>query len=250
MSVRLCDIQAGYGGLHKGERQVLPAESLLEAMRRLTIDAALVRLEPDASDVDFQLSNELLFKACDQHPELVPCPVAVPATAYDLPPEPEQTDAVIRRGACAAMVRPSHDDWEPLPCVYERLLAAMADRQLPLYCALHYVPFAKVAEFAEYQPNLPIIITQAGYRSQRTIVPLLETYPNVHLAIGANWTIHRGIEQMVERVGAEKLLFGTGYPAAEPMMAVTQLMYAQISDEQKTLIGAGNFERLAAGVKS
>jgi ATP-dependent Zn protease len=47
---------------------------------------------------------------------------------------------------------------------------------------------------------------------------------------------------------AERLVFGTGYPHAEPMPAITQLMYAQISDEQRALIGSGNLERLIAGV--
>jgi hypothetical protein len=36
---------------------------------------------------------------------------------------------------------------------------------------------------------------------------------------------------------------------AESMSAVTQLMYAEISDEQKRLIGAGNLKRLISEIK-
>ena len=51
-------------------------------------------------------------------------------------------------------------------------------------------------------------------------------------------------------VGADRLLFGTGFPDAEGMMAITQLMYADLADEQKRLIGAGNLERLIGEVRS
>ena len=35
----------------------------------------------------------------------------------------------------------------------------------------------------------------------------------------------------------------------EPMMAVTQLVYADIAEEQKRLIGSGNLDRLIGGIR-
>ena len=56
-------------------------------------------------------------------------------------------------------------------------------------------------------------------------------------------------DRFVATVGAERLLFGTGFPEAESMSAVTQLMYAEISDEQKRLIGAGNLKRVISEIR-
>jgi hypothetical protein len=248
MTLRLFDVQTGFGGGKKGETQVVSREECLGSMARLDIAAALVRALPDAMDCDAIVPNELLFAACAGHPELVPCPVALPAAAGEVDPEPDQVDAFIRRGAGAALIRPARDEWLFAFWVCDPLLDAMQARRLPLFCAVGYVNFEQTAQIAERYPRLPIILAEAGYRSQRTIVPLLQTFRNVHLSIGSNWTIHRGIEDLVAKVGSEQLLFGTGFPAAEPMMAITQLMYAEITDERKQAVGAGNFERLLAGV--
>ena len=45
------------------------------------------------------------------------------------------------------------------------------------------------------------------------------------------------------------MLFGTGFPVSEPMAAITYLMYADLSTEQKALIGSGNAQRLLAEVR-
>ena len=75
----------------------------------------------------------------------------------------------------------------------------------------------------------------------RMLLPLMKSFRNVYLAIGSDYTAHRGIEMFVAAVGAKP-----GFPEAESMAAITQLMYAEITDEQKRLIGAGNLKRLIA----
>jgi len=44
-------------------------------------------------------------------------------------------------------------------------------------------------------------------------------------------------------------LFGSGYPAAEPMAAITQLAYAEIPDDARRKIGVGNLDRLMEGIR-
>ena len=98
-------------------------------------------------------------------------------------------------------------------------------------------------------PEIPFMVGGVGYRTQRTVVPLLENFINVYLSIGNPYAVHRVIENMVGKFGAERFLFGTGFPDADPMPAVTMLMYAEISDEEKALIGSGNLERLIGGIE-
>lgn len=245
----LFDAQAGFGGASKGDPTTVSADDCLRAMAKVRVHRALVRTEPDTLAVDPLLANDLLLEACEVSDSLVPCPIVLPATGGDVPPEADQVDHLIRCGAGAAMVRPAQDDWQWLPFVYTPLMNALSERRLPLFCIERHVSLGQVADVAARFPDLPIIVANVGYRAQRTLVPLLATYRNVHLSLGSNWTVHRGIEQMVEWLGPEQLLFGTGFPAAEPMMAITQLMYAEISEEARALIGSGNLERLWSGVK-
>ena len=53
-----------------------------------------------------------------------------------------------------------------------------------------------------------------------------------------------GIENMTEILGAERFLFGTYMPEKEPYDKLFQLLYCELSREQKELIAHGNFERL------
>jgi hypothetical protein len=243
MPLRLIDVQCGFGGARPG-RQVVALGELVADMDRLQIDRALARILPDVLDLDVVRSNGVLLEAAAGERRLAPCPVVLPAAAGDLPSEAEQASAAVRAGAGAVCVRPGLDCWSLAPWVCDRLFGALQERRLPVLCAQRHVPLDEVGRLAGAYPGLPFIVAEVGYRQLRTLLPLLEAFPNTYLSVGSLWTVHEGLERLAERVGAERLLFGTGFPEVEPMMAVTQLTYSALSEEQKALVGAENFERL------
>ena len=49
---------------------------------------------------------------------------------------------------------------------------------------------------------------------------------------------------MTKILGAEKFLFGSYMPEKEPYDKLFQLLYCELSQEEKELIAHGNFERL------
>ena len=247
--VPLFDAYAGFGGTKPGvQAPVRPSEWSGE-MERLSIGRALVRVAPDDLDTDFASSNETLLKACEDFQPFVPCPVVVPAAACDTIPEDEQVAAALARGAGAACLRPKRDCWILSEWACGELFEALVARRMPVLCREGQVPLQQVAELAGRYPELPIILAEVGYRSLRVLLPLLETFGNVHLSLGGGFSLHQGIEQLVDKAGAERLLFGTGFPESEPMAAVAQLMYAAISDQQRAMIGSGNLERLLGGIR-
>ena len=249
MTVRLFDVQTGFGGLVKGEAVPVAAEEWLDEMERLDIDRALARTAPDEQERDVPGANAILFAACAGHERLVPCPVVVPNTADDLAPEAEQAADAIARGAGAAWIRPAKDGWVLRDWSCGALFRALEGRRLPAFCLLRDVTFEQLGELAGTYRELPFLLAGVAFREQRIILPLLETFPNVHLSIGNRYTTHAGLEQLVARIGADRLLFGTGFPESEAMMAVTQLMYAAIPECDKAKIGAANFERLMEGIR-
>jgi predicted TIM-barrel fold metal-dependent hydrolase len=104
--------------------------------------------------------------------------------------------------------------------------------------------FEMVADLAGRYPRLPIVMYQLGYRTQRLLVSLLKAFPNVYLSVGSPWSVHLGLELVAAQVGPQRLLFGTGFPYAEPMASVTMLTYSELGDADKQLVGSGNLERL------
>jgi uncharacterized protein len=249
VTIELFDVQAGFGGAKPGGTACISAGELLEEMQRLDIGRALVHTAPEDMDIDAVRSNEQLTAACCQHGEFVSCPVVVPATGGDFPSETEQVDRAIETGAGAAIVRPERDRWLLADWCSGALFRALAARRLPVLCLERIVGMESLAELASRHAELPLILAEVGYLSQRAVVALLKSFRNVYLSMDSAFTVHCGVEQIVAAVGAERLLFGTGFPGVEPMTAVTQLMYADISDEQKAMIGAGNLERLVGEVR-
>ncbi len=245
----LFDAHTGFGGAEPGRRRAVSAGELAGEMHRLAIERALVRTAPEELDADFASSNEGLFGACEDLAQLVPCPVVAPPAGRDAVPEERQVASLIDRGAAAVCIRPKTDYWLLAEWASGRLLSALAARRLPVFCHENEVPPEQVAKLGGKYPQLPILHVPAGYRSLRALGALLEACGGVHLTLGGAWSLHRGIEYLVGRVGPQRLLFGTGFPAAECMAAVTMLMYADISDAERALIGSGNLQRLVGGIE-
>lgn len=227
----------------------MAVEELLATMERYDIGRALVRIEPADFETDAPFSNGKLYEACSRQPELSPCPVVVPNTAGDLPDESEQVAEAVARGAGAVWIRPKADYWIIAEWLSDRLFGALSDCRMPVYVSAEMLSLPDVADLAGRFGKMPIILAEVGYRLQRVLLPMLERFDNIHLCTGRNYRNYRGIEQIVERVGADRLLFGSGFPDSEPMAAIVQLMYADITDEQKRRIGSENIERLTGGIQ-
>jgi predicted TIM-barrel fold metal-dependent hydrolase len=230
-------------------------------MQRLDVAGALVRVWPDGLERDWLSTNAELYDTCAARDGLVPCPVLVPPTARDYPPEAEQVDAAIAGGAGAAWLRPRTDNWPTVEWVCGPLLRELTARRLPAYLlerdlprdplghAQRGEPLVTIANLAGAHPELPLIVAGLDFRSMRTTLPLLRTFPNVHVTTGFNFAMDRGLEFLVGEIGPGQILFGSGFPISEPAMYVTQLMYADLPDDARSAIGSGNANRLLEGIR-
>lgn len=248
MEIELFDVQAGFGGAAAGVSRAYSAAELAAELARNRIAGALARITPESLDTDVVRSNGLLLDACIQNPALVPCPVVVPASGYDLPSEDEQAEAAVQAGALAVVIRPGPDSWIVADWLSDRLFRALGDRHIPVFCLTRLVSIEQVAATARRFPALPLILAEASYRQQQILIPLLETFPNIYLSAGNNYIVSGGLEQVAARVGAARVLFGTGLPDSEAAGAISYLMYAKLSTEEKQLIGSGNIRRLGEGI--
>jgi predicted TIM-barrel fold metal-dependent hydrolase len=95
---------------------------------------------------------------------------------------------------------------------------------------------------------MPVILIRMGLKADRYFYPLVRKCPNTFIEI-SNYLTNNGIEKLRSYAGAEKLIFGTGMPVYNPVPAITLLKLAEISAEDKLLIGSGNMERLLSEVE-
>ena len=216
-------------------------------MERLAIGRALVRTDFEEMDTNPLYSNRLLYEECARHKGLVPCPVVLPRGPGDAPPEEEQIGELLACGSSAVTVRPGVDGWSTAPWCAGTLFGLLEERRIPVLwrAALGFDPLADLA--ARY-PRLPFVVFHVSYRA-RLIFSLLKAFPNVYVSVGSPFSAHQGLEMLTAAVGAERLLFGTGFPYAEPTCGITILTYGGLSEAQKRLIGAGNLDKLIGEIE-
>jgi len=218
-------------------------------MSRLEVDRAMVRIVPETLETDVPGGNEKLYAACDGRRELVPCPVVLPGRGRDVAGEAEQVDAAIRHGAGAVWIRPAQDYWSLEDWASGALFEAAEARRMPVLCLERMVGQDQAARLARRHPAMPVVLAETNYRAQRTLLPLLETFANIYVSIGNNYAVHGGVEQLVEAVGAERILFGSGFPEVEIASAITMLLYSDVPEDRKRLMGSGNMERLMEEIR-
>ncbi len=98
-------------------------------------------------------------------------------------------------------------------------------------------------------PDLTLVVTEHGSWGQdRFFRPLIEKYENLYLDI-SRYELDGGISDFCAKYGAEKLLFGTGYPWRNPGGPILMLTQADITIRERGKITSGNLKRILRRVR-
>ncbi|MGI6208407.1 MAG: amidohydrolase family protein [Anaerolineae bacterium] len=218
-----------------------------------TPDVASLRRELDRLGVQGALVRHTWgwwhdpLQALEGHPELRPCLAATPLSEDMAGLDRFLAElAAVRAGAVCLYPRAqefSLSRW----CAAD-LLDALEAASVPVILELQETSWDKIHEVLTEWPGLPVIVTRAGYRLLRYAMPLLRAHENLHFDI-AYLADNLAIEHITEKVGAERLLFGTGTPRVDGSGALSRLMYSTITDQQREQIASGNAMRLLAGIR-
>ena len=228
-------------------------EELVAALRSYGIDEALV-YHADAAEYTWAVGNGRLLADIANQPSLHPCWVLGPHQTGELPPPTETVPAMLRAGVRAVRLFP-HDHryrfrhWNIGP-----LLERLAAHRVPVGVDFgmrgwtdELVDWEGLVEVCLTFPALPVVLVRANIGSNRRLFPAMERCPNL-LIETSYYTVHRGIELVAGTFGAERLLFGTGFPTRAPGPAITALAYALVSEADRARIAAGNLRALLQGV--
>lgn len=105
-----------------------------------------------------------------------------------------------------------------------------------------------IAEVARRHPEVKLIIGHAGsYDSWTALdehIEIVREHDNLFLDISTMNRFYRSVDYMVERVGSERVLFGTDGPFHSFIAEFGAVVYARISDEAKENVLGRNMARL------
>ncbi|MGB9618915.1 MAG: amidohydrolase family protein [Armatimonadota bacterium] len=234
------------------------AEDLLDQMRHFGIAEALVThsMSRELHPVDGNCAIIDLTRSVDN---LYPCWSLLPPRSREMPAPAALVDEMVSSGVRAArlfygMYSFPISEW----CIGE-LLDELEKHRVPTFLdpdveldtwAEDRTDWDAVHALCEKHPQLPIVLSQARFRSSnRLLYQLLERHANLHIEISGLWA-HHAVEFISREFGANRLLFGTRMPVRDPACAIGQVAYADISEKDKRLIAGDNLRALMGGVAS
>jgi hypothetical protein len=189
--------------------------------------------------------NRRLSELLDGEPRLRACWVALPEGTGELGTPADFVASALHAGVAAVRAYPADHGWSLTAADGARLLDALAAGGLPLFVDAEQTSWDEVAACATAHPALRILVCQPGYRALRRIAGVLAEHDNVWVATSTLAT-HQGLEWLVSRFGADRLVFGSAAPQRDPAEAVTRLLLSDVDDEAVRAIGGGNLRRLLA----
>ncbi|MCM8821071.1 MAG: amidohydrolase [Candidatus Omnitrophica bacterium] len=99
-------------------------------------------------------------------------------------------------------------------------------------------------------PKLVCILCNLGiWNTDRYTWPLLERFPNVYLESSFLSLNEGSLEETVKRFGAERIVFGSGYPERYMEASILQIVHSEIEEQEKRNIAYRNIERIIKDIK-
>lgn len=239
--MRVIDISAMVGPWPTDKLEFSTPEALVQKMDHYGIDQAFV-YSSYAVKVNPVDGNKILMDQLKGFEDrLKPCWVILPTwdveSAVPLEEELKKNDVRMVR-----MMPPAHS-YVPDPWVCGDVYGMLERNRIPLLFNMTDITVGQLHGIAQAYPQLPLIITQCEYGQNRSLYKLLELHPNIYLEI-STYYIYNGIEDIAEKFGADRMIFGSRMPFQEGAAALGMTMLADISEEERAAILGGNIARL------
>lgn len=137
---------------------------------------------------------------------------------------------------------PDYQGWSIESAVFKRILKAFNELRIPLMISMKTVEMTKLAA-ATRDFEAPIILESLHYYKTAEALAVMEdtsnTYVETHWLHGPD-----SIEMFVDKIGAERLIFGSYAPLLYIAPALNRIRYAEITNGQKELILSKNLLRV------
>ncbi len=246
--MRIIDMNASLGRRDPHNNEVTAA-SLIEMMDDYKIDYAVAYHE--YARAEHKSGNELMSQISkDSGGRIGMCAVIDPSLGADcLPGKGTFKERLSACGTEAMRIFPTHLRVVFHPFYWEEVLEAANELSMPLIIDEYYDPlhipefFCRLPDMALQYPNIKFIIIRYGTNAGRHIMPLLSKCKNVYFTM-EKMLDYMQIEEIYEKVGCDKLLFGTEYPELPVAGALGLVLFADIPNEEKEKILSKNWEAI------
>lgn len=241
-----CEVIFGNPGF-KREGMPVTKQEILERFERYGIDRAMMRYEYSATGIP-DVGNMELLETIREDANLLPVWYALPHYTGEFP-EPEALIQQMKEHN-VRMLTLVGGNWTVGEWTCGALFRAMEAHKIPLLLPLNRLAngFAGLYDILCKHPQLRVIVTAVSYTCLRDLYPLLAQFPELRVCTSTLRT-QMGIEEVADKFGAERLIFGSGMPGISGASSVALITYCKLDEARKQMIAAGNLERLLQEVE-
>ena len=221
---------------------------LIGLMDKWSIDKAVVSSLRSVFAVDVDGGNREVYEAMKKWPDrLVGCATLDLSSVDDaLRQIAEAEDEGIR----GFRLYPLYNGYS-LKKVHQKIVNRLIGASIPIIIpyrlimnwSLPTLSSSEIESFIPKVPDLPIILCGGNYPELAATMDIMLRFENVHFETSCLQTWN-GIKNLVDMIGAERVLLGLGLPLQYPACGLTKVEHADISETDKRKIMGENAKRL------
>lgn len=235
------------------------AETLLKLMDRAGIDLAAVSSINAVTYRNAQAGNEELYEWVKRYRDrLMPIATINPHYANW---EEDLCVCIEDFEMMGLKLHPSYHDYKLDEEDAAELLKVAAERKLPVFIVVrvederqhHWlmrvpgVSMEEIAKTIEAFPKVNFILNYIHLSEATHLMNALPKHKNFYIDVTAHYmmgSVSRGVGKIVDRIGAGRVVFGSGMPLRYPEVALNKIKTTELSDEDRERILYENAAKL------
>lgn len=237
--MRVVDINASIGHTPHGGR-AQPLDQLLRITARHgvgMVGACSLR----GVYYDHTAGNDEILRVAQEHPGVLPVGTINPKQLDG----DDEVDRCVAAGIRLYRFYPDAQGWDVTSSVFRRMARRLGESGSAISVVLGGWGTVSALGAATADLGVPVIALGVHYFQLGDAVEALQRFPHLYAETGRLGT-HGALKHLVERAGAERVLFGSGAPEKPLASAMNAVWLAALAEDERTAIFADNALRLLA----
>jgi len=181
--------------------------------------------------------NNDLNSLCFQYSNIRPVFTAITTSGDDFPKEEDFLTFVKKSKGIGIYFSPYDDSLIRSMCIWsmKKYYEVLSECKIPLFIKSEKISLHVIYDILQSFPDLKIVLLDIHYSLARELFALMEAVKNLYLET-SGLKGYKMISKISNKYGANRMVFGSRFPVFEPGTSIADIIYSDISEEEKQII--------------